>query len=118
MKKCPKCDGEMNRLRHLVRDEAKYKCASCGNRMRENTRYRKEKVPSSEPFRTTTFTLTDTESPACHGTSFPSLAAARDYAISLREFGLCMSFSIGCYGGGRHFEVYRQVGEEQVKDTK
>ena len=47
------------------------------------------------------FTLTDTESPACHGTSFVSLAAARDYAMSLREFGLCMSFSVGCYKDGK-----------------
>jgi hypothetical protein len=85
----------MNRLRHLVRDEAK----ALNDESLNNTRM---------------FTLTDTESPACHGTSFPSLAAARDYAISLREFGLCMSFSVGCYKDGSHIEVYRQVGEEQV----
>ena len=52
------------------------------------------------------FTLTDTESPAYHG-SFVSLVAARDYAMSLRELGLCMSFSIGCYKNGKHVEVYK-----------
>lgn len=60
------------------------------------------------------FTLTDTESPACHGTSFLTLAAARDYAMSLREFGLCMSFSIGCYKDGRHVEVYRSSCRQEV----
>ena len=52
------------------------------------------------------YTLTDVDLLACHGTSFVSLVAARDYAMSLREYGLCMSFSIGCYKNGKHVEVY------------
>jgi len=37
MKKCT-CGGQMNKVRHPVRDEAKYKCSSCGKTEKHNTR--------------------------------------------------------------------------------
>jgi len=53
------------------------------------------------------YTLTDTKLIACHGTSFPTMKAAMDYAKELyNEFGLCESFSIGCYKNGKYVEVY------------
>lgn len=41
--KCPSCNNEMIRIRHLVMDEARYKCQSCGRTIRKNTRFRKPK---------------------------------------------------------------------------
>jgi hypothetical protein len=54
------------------------------------------------------YTLTSLDQIACHGTSFPSAAAAKNYAFELqRQWGLCKSFIIGCYKDGKHIEVYR-----------
>lgn len=52
------------------------------------------------------FTLTDTTQIACHGTSFRSLAEAKNYAIDLQKLGLCKSYSIGQYTEKGHVEVY------------
>lgn len=62
------------------------------------------------------FTLTDTNSIACHGTSFRSLAEAKNYAIRLQELGLCKSYSIGKYCSSHpngHIEVYNSNREYQ-----
>lgn len=42
------------------------------------------------------YTLNDTNQSDCHGL-FRSLANAKNYAISLQEFGLCMTCMIGQY---------------------
>lgn len=59
------------------------------------------------------FTLTDTNQIACHGTSFRSLADAKNHAISLQEYGLCRSYSIGKYTKEGHIMVYDSKSEEQ-----
>lgn len=59
------------------------------------------------------FTLTDTNQIACHGTSFKSLADARNYAISLQEWGLCKTYSVGQYTKEGHIEVYNSSKEYQ-----
>lgn len=63
MKKCPNCTNEMTKVRHLVRDEAKYKCTSCGKVLCENTRYRKERVLDEGATKQIEVT---TECPTCH----------------------------------------------------
>jgi len=57
------------------------------------------------------FTLTDTNQISCHGTSFRSVTAARNNAISLQELGLCKSYSIGQYRDGKHVEIYNSNKE-------
>jgi hypothetical protein len=57
------------------------------------------------------FTLTDTTQIACYGTSFKSLADAKNCAISLQESGLCKSYSIGKYTEEGHVEVYNSNKE-------
>jgi hypothetical protein len=52
------------------------------------------------------YTLTATDQIACYGTSFKSIAEARNYAMSLQGLGLCKSFSVGQYRNGKHVEVY------------
>ena len=59
------------------------------------------------------FTLTDTNQIACHGTSFRSLADAKNYAVRLQELGLCKSYSIGQYTKEGHVEVYNSNREYQ-----
>lgn len=44
MKTCKECNGELIRLRHLIRDEAKYKCKVCNKITKENTRFKKKKT--------------------------------------------------------------------------
>ena len=51
--------------------------------------------------------LTDTTSICCHGTCFPDMATAKNYAELLkRECGLCKTYSIGCYIDGKYVKVY------------
>lgn len=57
------------------------------------------------------FTLTDTTQVSCHGTSFKSLAEAKNYAISLQEFGLCETYSVGEYRDGKYVNVYKSDKE-------
>lgn len=52
------------------------------------------------------FTLTDTNQIACHGTSFRSLADAKNYAIELQGYGLCKTYMIGQYTKEGHIMVY------------
>lgn len=52
------------------------------------------------------YTLTDTHQIACHGTSFPSIIAAKTYARRLQSLGLCQTYSIGYYSEKGHVEVY------------
>lgn len=52
------------------------------------------------------FGLTDTTQIACHGTSFKSIAEARNYATTLQELNLCKTFSIGQYTKEGYVEVY------------
>ena len=52
------------------------------------------------------FTLTDTNQIACHGTSFRSLADAKNYAIKLQGYGLCKTYMIGQYAKEGHIMVY------------
>lgn len=61
------------------------------------------------------FTLTDTHQISCHGTSFGSIAEAKNYAISLQELGLCKTYSIGKYADGGHVEVYNSNKQYCVK---
>ena len=56
------------------------------------------------------FTLNDTNQIACHGT-FRSIANAKNYAISLQEFGLCMTFMILQYTKEGHIMVYDSKSE-------
>lgn len=64
------------------------------------------------------FTLTDTTIISCLGTSFPSLAAARNFAISLQEYGLCETYSVGQYTPKGHVEVYNSAREYQAVTNK
>jgi len=52
------------------------------------------------------FTLTGLEPLSCLGTSFPSLEAAYNYALSLRVYGLCEEFCIGEYQETGHVGVF------------
>lgn len=61
------------------------------------------------------FTLTDTNQIASHGTSFRSLAEAKNYAISLQKLGLCKSYSVGKYTKEGHVEVYNSNKEYQKR---
>lgn len=63
------------------------------------------------------FTLTDTKSPACHGTSFPTLLDAINYAYQLRQLGMCRNFSVGQYRDGKVEEVYSETSEPKCKDV-
>jgi len=56
------------------------------------------------------FTLNDTSQIACHGT-FRSVADAKIYAISLQEFGLCMTYMILQYTKEGHIMVYDSKSE-------
>ena len=55
------------------------------------------------------YDLLDTYSCATHG-SFASLSEARDYAMSLREFGLCQGFRIG----GQKDKVWQSFYESKL----
>lgn len=57
------------------------------------------------------FTLTDTNQIACHGTSFRSLADARNYAIRLQKLGLCVTYKVGQYTKEGHIMVYDSKSE-------
>ena len=59
------------------------------------------------------FTLTDTNQIACHGTSFQSLAEAKNYAMRLQKLGLCVTYMIGQYAKEGHIMVYDSKSEEQ-----
>ena len=59
------------------------------------------------------FTLTDTNQIACHGTSFKSLAEAKNHAIRLQKFGLCVTYMIGQYAKEGHIMVYDSKSEER-----
>ena len=52
------------------------------------------------------YTLTDTTSVACHGTSYQTFGKALEYALWLRTLGLCATYKIGRYYGGKHIWVY------------
>ncbi len=65
-----------------------------------------------------TYTLTSTDTICCHGTSFPSLIDAKNYAMSLQQdFGICKTFSIGRYSYHGHMEVYNseRVYQKEAK---
>ena len=48
---------------------------------------------------------------ACHGTSFISLADARNYAIRLQKLGLCVTYMVGQYTKEGHIMVYDSKSE-------
>jgi hypothetical protein len=52
----------------------------------------------------------------CYGTGFPSVAAARAYAVELQELGLCIRYSIGGYRDGQYIEVYRSRPVERPEN--
>ena len=59
------------------------------------------------------YTLIDCLSICCHGTSFPSLIAAKNYAHELqKQYGLCQWFNIGAYIDGKYIEVYKSWSKE------
>ena len=55
--------------------------------------------------------LTATDQIACYGTSFKTVADARNYAYMLQGFGICREFQIGCYRDGKFVVVYRTGGK-------
>lgn len=48
------------------------------------------------------------------GSSFPTLNAARMYALELRQFGLCTAFKVGKYTETGYTTVYSSEPEEIV----
>ncbi len=60
------------------------------------------------------FMLTDAISVASHG-SFPSLSTAVNYARSLQQYDLCLSFNVGTYVDGSFQIVYREVANPEAQ---
>ncbi len=60
--------------------------------------------------------LTDTNQLCLHSSSLPNVAAAKNYAYELQQkWGLCKTFSIGCYKNGKYEKVYDSKREYKQK---